>query len=83
MLKNKEDVKPVICLQTGDVYPSFYMAGKAAGVDRSAIMRAVRNRRPCKGRLYAYYPPQLHGCSAEAVAMWCAGKILDYANGVK
>lgn len=41
--------RPVRCVETGIVYPSFFAASRAVGTDRASIRRAVRRGYVCRG----------------------------------
>lgn len=46
--------KPVICAQTGEVYPSAAAAAEELGIDENYLRQKIWAREACFGRNYAY-----------------------------
>lgn len=42
--------KPVVCIETGEEYPSIYAAAKANYVNKKGMLRAVTQGRMANGR---------------------------------
>ena len=76
MKEERRETRAIVCLQTVQTFCSVYAAAKAAGVAASSIWRAIDGGRPCKG-LYYDFLPDLLDCNADALQMWCAGRLLD------
>lgn len=72
---NDQKCVPIICLNTGERFRSMAEAAAAAGVNRSSVLRAVRESRACNGRYYAEVPVAI--TTSEQLEHWRFGRLLS------
>ena len=58
-MRNKKLSKPVICIETGIVYPSILDAGKQTGINHTHLGDVARGKRKTAGGYHWKYIPEI------------------------